>query len=228
MPSAPRIPTPATRARSLRWRRWLLLAGVGALASLAGLGCAVSCQPAWYRPASIDYNLLDRDKADLARLLDRIGVALNRREAVEIELHEDQLNRWIAERHEWPEADRIDLGALKEPYACVLDGGRIRVAARVAYRELSVVASVTASPRILGDRLRIDANAVHAGVAPVPVRLVRDWLRGGLPPAYAAFLTADGAWLCANDFVWPNGRVRFRLAHIESDRSLLRLRLEPL
>jgi hypothetical protein len=79
---------------------------------LVAVGLA-TCRPEWYAPAAIDRVQLKSDKADFANLLDRIGAALNAGEAIEFEITEHQLNRWLAARGEiWP-ALRFEVQGLR-------------------------------------------------------------------------------------------------------------------
>ena len=105
-----------------RWRGVLLAVGAGLTGALIAIGCALTCRPTWYEPASIDYARLKADKRELVGLADEIGAALNGRRSIDLELYEDQINRWITARAEiWPDS-QTSLEPLRRPQITLLGG----------------------------------------------------------------------------------------------------------
>src|SRR5262249_39714657 len=147
----------------------------------------------------------------------------------EIELREDQINRWVAERFEWPEGERLDFAPLQQPYINLLDGDRVRLAVLVEYSGLRAVMSLTLRPAITGEQLLIRWEAVAAGVAPAPRSLVEDVVQTQLAASkLGQHMTPDGAIRIANEFDWPNGHVPCRVESIHVGDGAVRIRLVSL
>ena len=223
------MPTAPPPKRRSRLGRWLAL---GSLASTIGLllaaGCALTCRPRWYQPAAIDYSRLDADKRDATNLGDRIGDGLNALQAVEIVLDQAQLNRWLAARTELPGVT-LDLGPLRNPFVDLLDENSVRIGALVERGGVQVVASVTTTMAVAADSLQFRIDRIQAGAAPAPLGLIEPLMREALQRAGESDrMSADGAIVVPNDFVWPNGKKRFRITKIQIDDQTVRIRLEPL
>lgn len=200
----------------------LLLAGAGVLA------LAVTRRPAWYQPAAIDHARLPADRQALVGRLDEISAALNERRRVEFTLDAGQINRWLAARAElWPEAT-ADWGPCDQPQIDFLPE-RIRVAALVRYAGLRTVASVVCRVRVDAQHVRVECESAHLGALPVPL----GWLAARWPGL--ADLTANGrvaredqAWVLENDWVWSNGKRRYRIERLELDAGRAAVTLRPL
>lgn len=213
-----------------RWTRWLLVwLTAGALAGLAG-ACALMYRPGWYTPLAIDYAHLDADNRDLVNLLDRIGVALNHHRAIEFDLNVQQLNRWIVSREQWPEAvGHLDLGPIEDPMILFLGENRVRLAARARQSDVSVVVSVDLRLIVDGSRVVFGLDATRMGAVRVPrgllARATRDML--ATRPEAAALVRLGHSSL-PNEWVWPNGKRRFRVDVCRIDGDSAHVRLEPL
>lgn len=220
---------PSLPPRSRRRRRWIVLASaLAAATTLIAAGCSLTCRPRWYQPAAIDYSRLDSDKRDATNLGDRIGDGLNARRPVEIVLDEAQLNRWIAARSELPAGISLDLGPLRNPFVDLVDPDHIRMGALLERGGLKVVASVTARIAVDAEELHVRIEGIHAGAAPAPLALVEPLLRDALARGgEAERLAADRTIVIPNDFTWPNGKRRFRVASVHIDDGTARIRLEP-
>jgi hypothetical protein len=206
----------------------VLAGGAAAIGLLAVLSLAATRRPAWYRPASVDHARLRADKWDLAALLDKIGAALNTGRPVTFELHADQVQRWIVARGEiWPETI-VDLGPIRDTVVVFEEGG-FRVGAEVAGGSLRAVLSLNGRVEVDGSRLRLTYGSVRLGAVPVP----RSWVNGVIarirPPASADLRVGqDGAIGLRNEWVWPNGRRRYRIAGVAVSEGVARVTLEPL
>lgn len=227
--SNPPIAAAAGRGRRRRLGRWIALGALAVtIGLLIGAGCALTCRPNWYRPPAIDYSRLDADKRDATNLGDRIGDGLNSRRVVELELDEAQLNRWIAARNELPGGVPLDLGPLRSPFVDLLEDNRIRLAALVERGGVALVASVSFKVALEDDAIRVRIEDVRAGAAPAPMELIEPLLREAFARSgQSDRLAPDGSIVVPNDLVWPNGKKRFRIASIEIDDNLARVRLEP-
>ncbi len=214
-----------TKSSSARRRRawWLALAALP-LAGLA-LVLGLTCRPAWYTPASVDYRLLDEDKRAELAFENRISAALNADQAVEITLDQQQVNRWIAARHElWP-GEPPSLEPLEAPQVYFLDHDRIRLAGVLRRAGLAAVVSVVLELELADDRLELRWQTPRAGLVPLPgLDMTRLLGRLNLPGAQLQ----AGRLTLPTEGVWPNGRRRFRLVDLDVSAGELRLRLVPL
>lgn len=214
----------------MRRRRTLLAAAGTLVVSAAALLAVASCRPAWYRPSSIDFNLLEADKHAALGLVDAIGDALNRGRSYGFVLDGAQINRWLTARREiWPDAHEVEAGRWLRPQVDVLSAGRVRVAALLNPGALRAVVSVTLHLAADDDELTIRCDGVRIGALPVPVRLAV----GQLAPSVEAVLRdgdrLDGGELkLANHFVWRNGRRPFRVGEVSIEAGRVHVRIDPL
>ena len=226
MPGSPNEHPPSRPAPRLRRRAAIALLIALPLALLA-LGLTATCRPRWYRPVSTDYARLHDDKRDLAALGVDIGAALNAGRPIQLQLREDQLNRWIAARAEmWPEA-AVDIRPLRDPQLTFHDD-EIRFAALAEHAGWRAVLSITCRVAVTGDRVLIRCNAARLGLLPLPAgwlaSLVTTALRGTGVSVEAG---PDGALALHNDWLWPNGKRRFRLADLRISAAVVHFGLEP-
>jgi hypothetical protein len=204
--------------------------GLGAL--IAG-GCAVTCRPAWYAPQAVDYVRLPEDKRALVSTVDRISAELQGTAPVTVQVDDEQVNRWIAARHElspeeWLDAKLPDLNGLPPPHVSFLAGDRVRIAVLTERGGFGTVVSAVIRVHVLGDEVAIELDAVRLGRLPVPRSWVTEALQGWERGSIREALAPDGTWRVPNDFVWPNGRRRFRLAAVRTSDNRLMLELDPL
>lgn len=223
------MPGSSNRPRRRRIGRVVLIA----LAILTGLalvlGGLASCRPAWYRPASIDHARLQADQADLVRLADAIGGALNAGEAIEFRLPADQINRWLAARRElfpevvFPELDRL----LARPMVTIEDGALLG-AALVEAGGWPMVLSAALRPRLLGEHIEVELADVRMGRLSAPQiavdEVARALRRAQSPPDTAM---GESRIRLPRRHVWPNGKRRFQVALLELADGAVRVRLEP-
>jgi hypothetical protein len=222
--------TCATVLRRRRRRLPLLLVLIAIIVPVALLCAlaALTCQPAWYQPLSIDYDRLEDDKRAQHQLENKISAALNDNRPVEFTLDQAQLDRWIAARDElWPtEVPSI------EPFSCPQvvfeDGNRVRLAAQVEHANMRVVLSAVFQADLQEDALVVTWNSVRAGVLPTPGTPLKDAVRrlaGHLSlPDHAV---ANDCITLPSGGLWPNGKRRFRIAEVAITAGKLHVRLEP-
>lgn len=222
----------------LRWPAlYVICSGALTLIVLVAVGLA-TCRPEWYAPAAIDRVQLKSDKADFANLLDRIGAALNAGEAIEFEITEDQLNRWLAARGEiWP-ALRFEVQGLRGIQISLLEGDAVRLAATASQGPLEVVLSVVGHCRIEpsdGEPSRtepsevvIDIQSMRAGKMPIPSGKVLAPLHEAIARSDSRTATmTDQTIRLGNHWIWKNGHRPFRLDRLEITPGLARIRLAP-
>ncbi len=197
-------------------------------------GGALVCQPRWYSLAAVDYVRLADDKRALVGLVESIGQALQAPRSIEITLTADQINRWIAARHElspedWIEADLSALDQFSGLHVSFLPSGEIRVASRVALGSgFGTILWATVRVEPDSDHIQIAIGRIGMGMLPVPSALVER----ALGPAGAARSgeierTASG-WRAPNILTWPNGKRRFRIRALSVSDNRGVLTLEPL
>lgn len=219
-------------AKRRRWRLILLLSSLGALLGLIGAGLAAACRPAWYQPTGLDWSRLRDDKRAFAQMFDDISKTLNSRQAIDVELREDQVNRWIAARTEIPELWMDSAGRSFDPFldpqVTFLPANRVRVAATLQWDRWRVIVSCIGRLELVPDELRVHWESVKLGSLPVPV----SWITHRLQTTPQISQTTGG-W-AGNEIhlpvegVWRNGKRPFRIIRLETDAGTIRLRLEPL
>ncbi|MFH1748406.1 MAG: hypothetical protein ABIG44_15340 [Planctomycetota bacterium] len=217
-----------SKARRPRWRIISIIIGaVFWVAVLCALACA-TCRPAWYVPMTIDQERLKEDKREFVNMLDAIGGALNRGQTFNLELNEEQVNRWLAARAELPEDWSFEVEGATFPQISFLAGNRVRIAATVSRAGVEVVLSATVRLDLSDEHLLIHIESVRAGSLPVPHKAAMKALAESLEidPADAD-RHGSNTILTRNVWEWPNGRRRFRILTLEVDSNLTRVSLEP-
>lgn len=219
-----RAPLPRRR----RLRLLLVLTPLIALAVLLCAGAALTCQPTWYQPLSIDYERLEDDKRAQHRLENNISAALNDNRPVEFTLDQAQVNRWIAARDElWP-TEVPSIAPFSRPLVVFEDGNRVRLAARVEHLGLRVVLSAVFHVELRADELAVTWGSVRAGTLPMAGKLLEQAARKlaerlNLPD----HAVGDGRITLPNEGRWPNGKRPFRITGLTITGGELHVRLEP-
>ncbi len=214
--------------RRRRLRLLLVLTPLILLAAVLYAGAALTCQPAWYQPLSIDYERLEDDKRAQHRLENNISAALNDSRPVELELEQAQLNRWIAARNElWP-AEVPSIEPFSRPQVMLEEGNRVRLAARVEHSGMRVVLSAVFQVELQEDALVVTWDSVRAGALPTPGKLLEEAAhklaeRLDLPE----HAVADGRITLPHEGRWPNGERPFRITGFTITAGKLHIRLEP-
>jgi len=210
-----------------RWRIAVLATTAALTVLLIIVGCAATCRPGWYEPAAVDYERLRQDKVDLLQLQDDISAALNAGQTIEFTLAEDQVNRWITARGElWPDIG-LDLGPLRDPVVHFA-GGQIRLGATLSAAGFRPVLAVACRGAASADNVRIELTGMRIGVLPIPAGAFNDTLAASLKHSrLPATLPEAGVILLRNDFVWPNGKRRCRVATLEIGDGTVRVVIEP-
>lgn len=233
MPSTIEGPDPVRpappRPRRRLWRTGLIVTSLTGFALLIAGGCALTCRPAWFATQAVDFARLPDDKRALVSIVDGIGAGLQTAEPLTVELTADQVNRWLVARRElspeeWLDAKLPDLDRLPSLQVSFLSGNRVRLAILAEQAGFGTVVSVVLHVEADPDELRTRIVGVRMGLLPVP----RSWVLAALRSAggeAAAVADADGSWRAPNDFVWPNGKRRFRVDEIATSDNRVRLRL---
>ena len=202
------------------------LATAGLILVLLCLGGAATCRPAWYTPVAIDHARLKTDKRELVDLMDAIGTALNTGRPIDFELREDQVNRWLAARSEmWPEVEDAGMRSLAHPQLRLLDDGRVRLGVIATSGAWSAVLSACATGKLAEDSLVVRIESARVGVLPVPAASVLKPVSEKLTDSGG---TVSGKTISLpNDWVWPNGKPRFRIRRLEVSDGVARVSFEP-
>ena len=218
------------RLPRLRWKLIYLLTSAGLLLAVLTVGAAATCRPSWYTPTAIDQSRLQADKREFVNLVDEIGRALNAGQIVNIELREEQVNRWIAARAEFGSVlgYEIEVEGISYVQIVFLDGNRIRLGATATNLGLDVVLSATLRLELTSDGLLGHLESVRTGVLPVPSAPVLDPIREMLESDDAAVGSVSGKTIrLPKEGVWPNGRRHFRVRRLEISQGVARVSLEP-
>ena len=188
-----------------------------------------TCRPAWYRPSAIDYAHLKSDKRDFIRLVDAIGTALNADQAIEFELPEEQLNRWIAARTEFWPGWEDKLAGFCYPQVSLLEGNRVRLAAMVSIGPGEVVLWLTGRWELTDEQLLIHLESARSGILPIPSNRFLATIHRSLEQGPVTSATVSGNTIkIDNDWIWENGKCPFRLRRLDISNGLANISLEPI
>ncbi len=224
-------------------RPWISLkravAGGAVLVFLATLLAWLCFQhvPAWYRPLWLTHTEVEAVGREAQQAFELISQKMAGGRAFSVTLDDRQINRMLAARRViWPASTDWLPADLRTP--CVaLAGEQVMVGLR--WRRGEVQSILSAAVRLSADdqHLAIALGSARAGALPLPLAALRR-LRGR--PAEAApgatrsgsqigadLLHARPAAAVSNEFVWPNGKIRFRVTDIAVDGSTLRVRVCP-
>lgn len=191
-------------------------------------------RPVWYQPRSIDYNLLEEDKRTQLRLENEISAAVNRDQPVTIELDQGEIDRWITARNElWP-GDVPSLGPFRQPQVGLLGDNRFRVGALVEQAGVAAVVSATFQFEVTPETVTVTWDHINTGALPTPRTFIAKIARKassrlGDRPSAAELEPAimERKLALPNDFIWPNGKRRVRIAELTIEAEVLRVTLEP-
>jgi hypothetical protein len=188
-----------------------------------------TCRPAWYQPASVDYTRLADDKRDLFRRQDAISAALNTGRPIEVELSQQQVNRWLAARGElWPHLPPDALAPFDQPQIEFLEGNRVRLAALATFGRIRGVVSLIGGVEPGDERVRVGWEHVGLGRLPIPRRWVIDAARDTLVRVLEEHgSVAEGAIDLRNEWIWHQGRPRFSIRELEISAGKARAVLQP-
>lgn len=198
------------------------LIGLGFL----GLGLGATCRPAEYQPASMDAGRLREDKAALAELQDTISAGLNAGRDVRVRVTEAQLNRWLAGWSEiWPEAPWSGR-AVRHPQVSFRDGS-VRVSFTVAEAALTAVVTCGVSLEVSSADLVVRCTEARLGIVPIPPSWIAP-LVARLPlTERAGSKWDDGRLVWPNEWIWPNGRRRYRISSCHVAPGQVELVFQP-
>ncbi len=203
------------------WKHAIVAGAVTLLLGGGGLLVGLVWRPAWYRPAAVDYGRLREDKAALVALEEEISAALNAGRSIRVEIRAEQLNRWLAARHEiWPNLI-AELADLEDPVA-EIGAGTVRLGVLWKRGHWRAVLSVQAEVLETRDELAVRCDAPRVGAVPIP----RDWV-AGIPPAMGATWDTSGVLRIPNCWIWPNGRRACRLTALECRPGVVMVELGP-
>ncbi len=220
MPAASRA-SPRRRLKTI-----LTLSAAGLAAALIALGCAAACRPSWYRPAAPDYARLDADQRALVDLVDRIGAGLNRSEAVEIIVEEAQVNRWIAAQRELALPEAWSLPEVR-PVVRFGGEGRMQVAILVRRGMLSAVATAELELVVDPELILVRLSSAKLGLVPLPTGWLVEAARAVSGGRLADVEWRPSAVRLRNNFVWENGRCRYRVRALTCSTGRVQITLTP-
>ena len=220
-----------------KWFRRVASVAVVALVAVAAVVGLLAWQatrvPDWYRPPAVT----EADRLDIQRTSFEAACQINNPMAAgkryTVTLEQEAVNRWLAMPSavvpELAAKGLIDkVSAQVEAPMFIFAEGQITLAARMRVEGRSTVVSVSVRPELIGGELKLTATSVRAGEAPVPLGLLelteRRMGSGRVAEAVARVLGGEGI---ANDFVWPNGKLRFRFTEITAEDGRLRVGIEP-
>ena len=225
------FPLPAATSRSRTVRRVLLFVVAALICLMLAFLAAAEYRPAWYVPINLTDEQLKGVRINATRLVDEIGDRLALRESYELVLSAQQLNEWLAGiAGIWPEASRRIPSELIQPVVAVNDGG-LKIAARLESKGWRAIVSTDCVINLSSDEkdLMVGIGSVRLGAVPVPRWLLSRMFEpirwGEKGESFADF--HDGGRL-KNEFVWPNGRRRFRIRELRFQSGRIHIQLEPL
>lgn len=215
-------------AGRFRWSTVTIGAAGALILALISAIFASILRPSWYLPIAIDYSQLEADKRDLVSWYDRISGALNAGRSIEVQIDQDQLNRWVASREEmWPDLALRIKGA-EDPLLRLRTGNRIEFGATVEHNGWKSVVSVRIGVAVEG-RILARVEQVRVGRLLFPLAVVWPLVVSRLNEHPLAAVELDGRTLRVfNEWVWENGRVPFRIGDLRVDDRRLQMRFDPI
>jgi len=206
-------------------RRMALIGGAATLTAIV-FGLAATWRPRWYRPPVSDPDQARADKAAIVRLQDQISAALNAGRPIRVRLAVDQVNRWLAMPDALWSGTRLLPPAWQHP--CLrIDGSVLTLGITARAGDWGVVLSLTCALSVTPDWLVIRTTCANVGAIPVPI----SWL--SLPAELRARVErSGGTWEAGtirlpSEWVWPNGKRRFRVGECYLVADSLEVLLEP-
>ena len=110
----------------------------------------------------------------------------------------------------------------------IMDDNRIRLAATVDYGGVRAVLSATVRVELAPERLLLHVESLRAGLLPVPRGQLLELARTNLEGRGDTSVTiTEGTITLRNEWTWPNGKPRLRIARLETAAGVCRVSLEP-
>lgn len=230
--------------------RRIIFATVGvSLVACFVLWLMLHYKPHWYQPAVGDDATIHRAQVSAADLLDLVSDRLAAGDPFEITIEDHVVNDWLAALPRlWPKAEEVIPSAVQN-LAARFDSDRLCLGAHWGDGELQSIVSadlaIALSPD--GSNLIITVVAAHAGAIPLPHNAIREIMgryESGASNAGSA-RADDGStnpeprdmdfveqllsgMKIPNEFVWSNGKRRFKIASLTMSGGELRMGIDPL
>lgn len=229
------------------WKRLVAAALILLLVLLAATGVAMQHKPAWFRPAILTEDDLQRLRREAISFVDDIGDQLVRGRPFVLEIRERRINEWLgaivaasADDPDWPIR-------ITSPVTHVGDQ-RIQLGAIFERNGWRSVLHLGCTVRLVdaGRSLHVALEGVYCGAVPLPRRIIRDVLTPHLIHLWRDGDATDANCIrildrevCGvdelfagisfpNRFVWPNGKRAFRIDGIEFEAGGVRVKIQPL
>lgn len=230
--AAPPIPRRAARRWALRALVLLALLAIGA----AVAGWLALRTPDWYRVPVIAEAQRQQVRNNLLSAEQAMTEGLRRNQPFVYQLHQDDLNRWLAMRREiYPLAEEFIPPQWSDPFVR-FDTGRITVAGRFRHESWSTIASLDINVAFTDGDIVLTAGAVRSGSLPLPASLLG--LPLGQPIDRRAEKTWPGSPPIAGDLIngvrvgakawWKNGGYAYEVKNVTVSPGVLKFEFQPL
>lgn len=222
-------------------RKWLMRVSAGAVVlpfgGLVWAWLAAQFIPAWYVPARVAPQDVQAVKDDLADAFAAFSEQVNRNRPFQIDLSQDQVNRWLAVRDEFgPQIGAYFPDWLSDPMV-IIQPDKIGVAGTVSADGMRSVVSLWFELELQHDHVAVTLTDVRGGSLPVPRNVARSRARAWLAESRNGKEGGDGSQLRLieqllagrrfdNRFAWENGKREFRLLGLEMVEGAVRLRAQ--
>jgi hypothetical protein len=197
-------------------------------------------KPGWYRPVQLDEMGLADARREATTEADSFSDQLVRRKPFEFALDGAAVTRWLAAMHEIsPDVAGLLPPELSAPAVSFADGA-IRVGVHLESKGWRIIASGAVSAEVsdLGRAIDLKLMELSGGSMPLPRSVLMRFLGEANREGVGVRTVHEGDEVTVgdllhgvripNDFVWPNGKRRFRVGNINMQDGKLWLRIEPL
>jgi hypothetical protein len=199
---------------------------------------ALQNKPGWYRPAELDEIGLADARREATTAADLFSDQLVRRKPFDFVLESEAVTRWLgAVREIAPEIAGHVPPELSAPAVSFADGAT-RVGIHLESKGWRIIASALVSAAVSEAGRSIDLKIAElcGGSLPLPRAVVMRVLGGAGGDGVKVLQHGDFVTIAdllngiriRNEFVWPNGKRRFRIGHIVATDGKLQLRIEPM
>jgi len=233
-------------------RRRQLQRGLLAATALVVIGSGISCLylqhiPGWYQPLWLSQVEIDTAQDKLEQIFEAISQQMVEGEEFSVAFTTRQLNEMLSvQQVAWPAATDWMDPHMKTP--CIaISRDRLALGLRYQWGNIQSILSLDLKPRVCGEQLNIDIQALRAGSMLLPKALITNKLANPDNPqetskrslktgsSYDTVLKNiaqqlqidENSLVIENLFDWPNGEIPFAVTALTLDDDSITLHILP-